>query len=201
MNYEEIIQHIQQQGYRLTAARKHVIHALCHQTEYLGAYDIHHLLEQSDIHVGIVSIYRVLEVLNNLGLLQREEFGSGGERFRLINMSDQHAHQLICTKCGRTEALESCPISHMAQNLELKSGYRIQEHWLRFFGLCPHCQDGECLDPNSVLQPLAPSFDAIQIDQKHDNGEHNAPPNQVAMQNERNLMPMDPKNPPQCDKC
>lgn len=140
MNYEEILQHIHQQGHRLTSARKHIIQVLCSHTDYLGAYDIYHLLEQNGIHVGIVSIYRVLEMLNNFGLLQKEEFCSGGERFRLINPVHQHAHQLICTKCGRSKDLGDCPISHFAQTLELQSGYRIQNHWLRFFGLCPLCQ-------------------------------------------------------------
>ena len=140
MNYEEILQHIHQQGHRLTSARKHIIQVLCDHTDYLGAYDIHHLLEKNGIHVGIVSIYRVLEMLNDFELLQKEEFGSGGERFRLKSTAQQHAHQLICTKCGRSKELGDCPISHFAQTIELQSGYRIHNHWLRFFGLCPLCQ-------------------------------------------------------------
>ncbi|MDP4126769.1 MAG: Fur family transcriptional regulator [Bacillota bacterium] len=140
MNYEEILQHIHQKGYRLTSARKHIIQILCTQSDYLGAYDIYHLLEHNGTHVGIVSIYRVLEMLNDFELLQKEEFGSGGERFRLMSPAEQHAHQLICTKCGRSKELDDCPISYFAKTIELQSGYRIQNHWLRFFGLCPLCQ-------------------------------------------------------------
>lgn len=140
MNYEDILQDIQQRGYRLTSARKHIIQVLCNHRDYLGAYDIHHILEQNGTHVGVVSIYRVLEMLNTFGLLQKEEFGSGGERVRLINPAEQHAHQLICIKCGRSKELGDCPISHFAKTIELQSGYRIQNHWLRFFGLCPLCQ-------------------------------------------------------------
>ena len=152
MNYEEILQHIQDKGYRLTSGRKHIIQVLCHHTDYLGAYDIHHLLEQNNIHVGIVSIYRVLEMLNSFGLLQLEEFGSGGERFCLVSTAEQHAHQLICTRCGQTKELNDCPISHLAKSLELQSGFRIQNHWLRLFGLCPLCQTEERIEqPHSVL--------------------------------------------------
>lgn len=152
MNYEEILQYIQQQGYRLTSARKHIVQVLCQNSEYLGAYDIHHLLEQSNIHVGIVSIYRVLEMLHSIGLVQKEEFSSGGERFCLMNAAEQHAHQLICTKCGQSKELGDCPIRHLAQTIESQSGYRIQNHWLRFFGLCPHCQSEDDLThPHSVL--------------------------------------------------
>jgi Fur family zinc uptake transcriptional regulator/Fur family ferric uptake transcriptional regulator len=140
MHYDEILQLIRQQGYRLTTARKNVVQVLCRHSEYLGAYDIHHILEENNQHVGIVSAYRVIEMLNALGLLQREEFGSGGERFRLLNKTEQHVHQMICTKCGRTKELEDCPIHHLVKSLELQSGYSIQEHWLRFFGLCPYCR-------------------------------------------------------------
>ncbi|WP_407308724.1 Fur family transcriptional regulator [Desulfosporosinus sp. SB140] len=143
MNYEEILQYIQQRGYRLTSARKHVVEVLCQNSAYLGAYDIHHILEQADIHVGIVSIYRVLEMLNSIGLVQKEEFGSGGERFCLVNSANQHAHQLVCTKCGQSKELGDCPIRNLAHAIESQSGYRIQNHWLRFFGLCPHCQSEE----------------------------------------------------------
>ncbi len=140
MTYEEITETLRQRGFRLTAARKHVIKVLDQHPEYLGAYDIHHLLEATEMHIGISSIYRVLEMLQNLNLLQQEEFGQGGIRYRLQRPSQPHAHQLICSRCGRTEELGDCPLSHWADRLEQDSGFEIQAHWLRFFGLCPACQ-------------------------------------------------------------
>ncbi|KLU67892.1 zinc-specific metallo-regulatory protein [Desulfosporosinus acididurans] len=152
MNYGEILEYIQQQGYRLTSARKHIVEVLCHNSDYLGAYDIHHILEENNKHIAVVSIYRVLEMLNSIGLLEKEEFGSGGERYCLKNAAEQHGHQLICTKCGQSKELGDCPIRHLAQSIEAQSGYRIQNHWLRFFGLCPHCQSEEDLKPpQSIL--------------------------------------------------
>ncbi|GAB6174840.1 Fur family transcriptional regulator [Paradesulfitobacterium aromaticivorans] len=140
MTYEEVTQGIQKSGYRLTTARKSVVNVLCTNITYLGAYDIHHILEQQDIHIGITSIYRVLDLLSSLDLLAREEFGSGGERFRLYREQDSHAHQLVCSHCGKTEELSNCPVSTALAKLESQSGYQIQEHWLRIFGLCPQCQ-------------------------------------------------------------
>lgn len=140
MTYEEITETLRQHGFRLTAARKQVIKVLDQHSEYLGAYDIHHLLEATGMHIGISSIYRVLDMLQNLNLLQQEEFGQGGIRYRLQRPSQQHAHQLICSRCGRTEELGNCPLSHWADRLEQDSGFEIQAHWLRFFGLCPACQ-------------------------------------------------------------
>lgn len=143
MDSNEIIQLIQEKGHRLTIARKQVIHVLCSHSEFLGAYDIHHLLEKDGIHIGVASIYRVLGMLKNLGILKSEEFSSGGEKFRLEarhSHSHLHSHQLICSQCGRTEEWAGeCPISNL-KKLENESGYQIEDHWLRFFGVCPRCQ-------------------------------------------------------------
>jgi len=140
MKYEELTQYVQAHGYRLTSARKHVLKVLSDNPQYLGAYEIHDLLEKRGIHIGVASVYRILQLLNSLNLLQREEFGSGGERFRLVASDHIHVHQLICSKCGQTQEFQDCPIAGVAKRVESQSGFQIQEHWLRFFGLCPHCQ-------------------------------------------------------------
>lgn len=148
MTYEEITDTLRSQGLRLTGARKHVVKILYQHQEYLGAYDIHHLLEAAGLHTGISSIYRVLETLQNLNLLQQEEFGQGGMRYRLREPRQRHSHQLICSGCGRTEELGECPLSTWANDLEKDSGYQIHEHWLRFFGLCPACRNNETAPPH-----------------------------------------------------
>lgn len=148
MTYEEIIETLRRKGFRLTSARKHVIEVLYRHHDYVGAYDIHHLLEAEGIHTGISSVYRVLEVLQSLNLLQQEEFGQGGIRYRLQRSPQHHSHQLICSRCGRTEELGECPLSQWARRLEEDSGYAIQEHWLRFFGLCPTCKKSEIRSQN-----------------------------------------------------
>ncbi|MHB1651212.1 MAG: Fur family transcriptional regulator [Desulfitobacteriaceae bacterium] len=148
MNYEEITKFLRQHGYRLTEARKHVIDVLCQHHKYLGAYDIHHILEETGIHTGIASIYRVLDMLDSLEILQREEFGQGGIRYRLLKPAQHHSHQLICSKCGQTQEVKNCPLANWAKNLESESGYQILEHWLRLFGLCPNCRE-----PSANFQP------------------------------------------------
>lgn len=143
MDYNDIIQLIQKRGYRLTSARKKVIGILTTRSEFLGAYDIHSLLAQENTHIGVASIYRVLDLLKSFGLLKSEEFSVGGEKFRLESEDSHHhhSHQLICSQCGRTEEWAGeCPISNIAQKLEHDSGYQIEEHWLRFFGVCPLCR-------------------------------------------------------------
>ncbi len=138
MDCQAITEQFRHHGYRLTEARIHVTRALCQAGTYVGAYDIYNTLQELNIHVGIASIYRVLELLCSLGLVQREEFGAGGEKFRIS--SNSHTHQLVCSGCGQAQEFSNCALNSMAQALERTSGFKIQDHWLRFFGLCPTCQ-------------------------------------------------------------
>jgi Fur family transcriptional regulator, ferric uptake regulator len=136
--YTKLTEQLRSHGYRLTGARVQVTRILCEAPGYLGAYHIYNALKQQGINVGVASIYRVLELLCQLNLVQREEFGSGGEKFRLSQKG--HTHQLVCSECGVAKEFGNCGVNPLAKDLEISSGFKIHEHWLRFFGLCPTCQ-------------------------------------------------------------
>lgn len=144
MDNNELLHLLKKEGYRLTQARKQVIRILTTNKQFLGAYDIHNLLEQENIHIGVASIYRVLDLLKRLDVLRSEEFSASGEKYRLETKETQHehSHQVICSQCGRQdEWMGECPVASLAERLEHDSGYHIEEHWLRFFGVCPECQE------------------------------------------------------------
>lgn len=138
MDFQQINSELRHKGYRLTEARTQVCRVLCDSTEYMGAYDIYSTLKSQGINVGVASIYRVLDLLDGLNLLQREEFGASGEKFRLFG--NRHTHQLICSGCGIAKEFANCGIHSLAESLEDSSGFKIHDHWLRLFGLCPNCQ-------------------------------------------------------------
>ncbi len=139
MDYDKLTSEMRRRGYRLTAARIQVCRVLCESAGYLGAYDIYNTLKARGVNVGVASVYRVLSLLCELSMVQREEFGAGGEKFRLSQHT--HTHQLICSGCGAATEFGNCSIQILARNLENSSGFKIHDHWLRFFGLCPNCQN------------------------------------------------------------
>jgi len=139
MDYIQIGKELRLQGYRLTEARIQVCRVLCNSSTFVGAYEIYNVLKEQGTKVGVASIYRVLDLLCRLEFVEREEFGAGGEKFRL-NREQDHTHQLVCSGCGAAKEFANCSIHHLAQSLENTSGFKIHNHWLRFFGLCPNCQ-------------------------------------------------------------
>ncbi len=139
MDYDKLTGAMRRKGFRLTSARTQVCLVLCEADGYLGAYEIYNSLKARGVNVGVASVYRALSLLCEMNLVQQEEFGAGGEKFRLAQ--NTHTHQLICSGCGAATEFGECSMHNLARSLENSSGFKIHAHWLRFFGLCPNCQN------------------------------------------------------------
>lgn len=115
---------------------------LDHPGEHLSAEDVHGLLRDSRAEIGLATVYRSLELLSTLGILQKMEFGDGCSRYE-VNTSDpkaHHHHHLICTKCNKVIEFEEDLLDDLEQDICNKSGFKILDHQVKFFGICKECQ-------------------------------------------------------------
>ena len=115
---------------------------LDHPGEHLSAEDVHGLLRDSKAEIGLATVYRSLELLSNLGILQKMEFGDGCSRYE-VNTTDpkaHHHHHLICTKCNKVIEFEEDLLDDLEQDICRKSGFKIQDHQVKFFGICKECR-------------------------------------------------------------
>jgi Fur family transcriptional regulator, ferric uptake regulator len=133
---------LQQNGYRLTAPRLAVVEVVASSCYVLNPLDVFDQARQRYGKLGLVTVYRTLDKLEEVGLLQRVHQPSGCQGF--IAAFHGHQHLLICQGCGRVEMfggdLET--IDGLLAEVEKDSGYQIQEHWLQLFGICSECQRG-----------------------------------------------------------
>jgi Fur family transcriptional regulator, stress-responsive regulator len=120
-----IIDKLKQAGFRITKPRKEVIDELKKHHEPISAQELHHKLGGVDL----VSIYRVLEVLEEIGEVQREE-SRGAARYFLS--SDLH-HHITCRKCGKVECV---PCDH---GFSIVKGFKEIKHQLSLIGTCLAC--------------------------------------------------------------
>jgi Fe2+ or Zn2+ uptake regulation protein len=90
-----------------------------------------------------VTVYRTLEKLEELELVQRVHQPSGCQAF--IAAFSGHQHMLICQGCGRVEFFsgEQDMIETLMLQVGKACGYQVQSHWLQLFGICEHCQARE----------------------------------------------------------
>ena len=131
----EATERLRTAGYRAGAARASVIGFLGRQTCCVGAQEIHSALGSQ---VGLASVYRVLDTLVELGLVQRVDVGDG--RVRYEPMRADHHHHLVCDECGKVERFADQQLERAIHAVEAKSGYAVSAHDVVLRGSCEDCK-------------------------------------------------------------
>jgi len=129
---------LQDNGYRLTEARRAVIETVQASTRALTPVEVFDMARKKYSALGLVSVYRTLEKLEELHLIQRVHQPQGCQAF--ISESSGHQHMLLCQNCGKVAFFEGDDLGALIQSISKKTGYQIHEHWLQLFGLCEACQ-------------------------------------------------------------
>ena len=134
-------------GYRVTIARQSILDILAGADKHLSAEEIYLAVHQSQPEVGLATVYRTLEILAEMGLVARMDFGDGRARYELKEgvKGEKHHHHLVCTDCGRVveytdfldEELEL--LRKTEKTLAQKHGFKITGHDFQFRGLCSDC--------------------------------------------------------------
>ena len=134
---------LQERQHKMTPQRKVVLEIfLSHPGEHLSAEDVHGILRDNHSDIGLATVYRSLELLSELGILQKMEFGDGCSRYE-VNHTEPDAHQhhhLICLKCGRVMEFSDDLLEPLEHDINKKSGFKIVDHQVKFFGYCKECQ-------------------------------------------------------------
>lgn len=135
---EHWLQSLREQGYRSTAARRAVAHVLARSESALRPQEIHAKARQIHPRIGLVTVYRSLEAMEALGLIQSIHLPDGSHGY-LAEFSG-HQHLLACLDCGKVLFFEGDDMSELVQALEQQSGYQIEAHSLFFEGHCEDCR-------------------------------------------------------------
>jgi len=129
---------LQENGYRLTDSRRAVVETVAATRHALTPLEVFDLAREAHPQLGLVTVYRTLEKLEELHLIQRVHQPQSCQAF--IAASQGHQHLLLCRKCGQVLFFDGDNLDGLFQRVIEDSGYTIQEHWLQLFGLCPACQ-------------------------------------------------------------
>jgi Fe2+ or Zn2+ uptake regulation protein len=129
---------LNEQGYRLTGARRAVVETMAASQHALTPIEVYDTARESYPALGLVTVYRTLEALEEQGLIQRVHQPHGCQAF--ITAPAGHQHLLLCKQCGQTTVFEGDDLESLINSIARRTGYRITEHWLQLFGLCPNCK-------------------------------------------------------------
>jgi Fe2+ or Zn2+ uptake regulation protein len=135
---EEWIRMLQSSGYRQTEARNTIVDVILESDRALEPLEIFEIGRKRQSGLGLVTVYRTLERLEALGLVQRVHQPGGCNMY--LPAPQGHQHLLICTSCGKAEFFNGDDLTPLMEAVSKRSGYCITEHWFQLFGQCTACQ-------------------------------------------------------------
>jgi len=134
-------------GYRITEPRQAILRVLNKTGEHVSAEDVYHQVHKEYPNIGLTTVYRTLDLLVDMGVVSKFDFGDGRARYELSKGPRAfHHHHLVCRGCGRvidyTDYLddEIKMVKKVESILERKHSFKIDSHQLHFYGVCEGCQ-------------------------------------------------------------
>lgn len=139
---ETINRQLRTKGYKLTPQRAATVRVLLeNEKDHLSAEDVYMLLKRSNPDIGLATVYRSLELLSELHVVEKVNFGDGATRYDLrSNDQEHHHHHLICTECGTVEEIMDDWLLPMENRIAKEFGFKVLDHRLDFHGICKACK-------------------------------------------------------------
>lgn len=131
-----ILEQLQEHGFRSTGPRRAVVEATAQRRGRFTAREIHAELQSRGI--GRATVFRTLDLLADLGILERIHSDEPGHTYTLC--SERHHHHLICSGCASVEEIVSPSLERVVQAIAREAGFRLEGHLLEILGLCERCQ-------------------------------------------------------------
>ncbi|MCM8821357.1 MAG: transcriptional repressor [Candidatus Omnitrophica bacterium] len=136
------------EGLRITQTRMVIIDILTRNPEkHFSAEEIFLMAHRINPGIGFATVYRTLDLLAQMGIIQKMEFGDGKARYEMTEAMENvpHHHHLVCTECGKvidyTEFTdeEKELLAKVEKELSEKYKFKIKNHIIQFCGICNNC--------------------------------------------------------------
>ena len=142
---ERIKEALHDARYKLTPQREVTVRVLLeNESSHLSAEDVFMKVKDKYPEIGLATVYRTLELLNELNVLDKVNFGDGVSRYDLRKEGAQHFHHhLICINCGSVEEVEEALLTDVEKIVSRDFNFDIIDHRLTFHGICSECKGKE----------------------------------------------------------
>jgi Fur family transcriptional regulator, ferric uptake regulator len=137
MDIPPIVTVLDRAGYRLTGPRRSLATLIAGHAGHFTATELVTEARSRRLGVGRATVFRTLEVLEELGAVERLDLPSGEHTY--VVCEPAHHHHVVCSRCGRTDEIDDAGLRTVVREVARRTGYRVDEHRLELFGLCPAC--------------------------------------------------------------
>lgn len=138
---EEFKKALRQSGLKYTKQRESLLKLLYNTEEHHTPDELYEALKASgdDQNVGIATIYRTLNLLEESGMVTSISFGAAGKKFELANKS--HHDHMICKSCNKIIEFKDDVIEQKQLKIAREHGFKLSSHLMQLYGICADCQD------------------------------------------------------------
>lgn len=139
---ERIKKQLHAQGYKLTPQREATLTVLLErESDHLSAEEVFLLVKEKAPEIGLATVYRTLELLCELSVVDKINFGDGVSRYDLRKEGVEHFHHhLVCMECGTVEEVIEDLLIDVEKLIEDEWHFKVKDHRLTFHGICKKCQ-------------------------------------------------------------
>lgn len=135
---------LREKGLKVTTQRLAVLTVLSSKPDsHLTAEEIYDLVKSSNPEIGLATVYRTIQLLLELKIIDRIYLDDGYVRYELGHVFEDedghHHHHLICVKCGHVMSFQGDLLEEFEQKMEEKTGFQIQDHDVKLYGYCADC--------------------------------------------------------------
>ncbi|MGM9987040.1 MAG: Fur family transcriptional regulator [Bacillaceae bacterium] len=139
---ERIKRQLHAATYKLTPQREATVRVLLeNEQDHLSAEDVYLLVKDKSPEIGLATVYRTLELLSELKVVDKINFGDGVSRYDLRGEGvERFHHHLICVECGSVAEIQENLLEDVEKIVESRFHFKVKDHRLTFHGVCEKCQ-------------------------------------------------------------
>jgi len=134
-----IVAALENAGYRLTGPRRALAELITARNgAAFTAADLVADVRTRRLGIGRATVFRAIDLLETVGAVERIDLQNGEHAY--VACVPTHHHHVICSRCANATEIGDLGLGAVAREVARRTGYRVDEHRLELFGLCPTCQ-------------------------------------------------------------
>lgn len=132
---------LKNKGMKYTEQRAIILQILLNIDDHLNAEEVLEIVKEQypEQKIGIATIYRTLNFLEEVNLITSISFGKDGKKYE--GNTNKHHDHIICTSCGKIVEFLDEEIEKKQEKIAEENGFKITDHTMQIFGICTQCQD------------------------------------------------------------
>lgn len=141
---EQVKRVLRDNGLKVTNQRLLVLDAIAScPDKHVTAEEIYEMVKADYPQIGLATVYRTIQLLGELRLIDRVNLDDGFVRYEIGNTQNHeqkhHHHHLICKKCGKVISFQDDLLEELEEKITATTGFCVVDHEVKLYGYCTEC--------------------------------------------------------------